>query len=410
MEEALRESEVRWRSLAENSPDNIVTLDMDLNIQFLNYASPGLTVEELIGTPIYTLVGEDRQAEIKGILENVIETGQPTRYETEYDTPDGSTITYESSVVPSIVAGEVIGLTLVARDITERIQIDETLRDRTHALGERVKELNCLYTISALDEEPGITLPKILQGTVEIIPPSWQYPEITGARLILADEEYQTDNYTEFCAWKQTADIKVHNHPAGLVEVCYLEDRPASDEGPFLKEERNLIDAIARQLGRITERIQAEDALQKAHDQLEQRIQERTVALEEAVQALQSEVVERQRAYEAEQYARQIAETLRAASQALTRTISMDTVLDTLLDYLGRLVPYDSVTVLLLEDESHLSVRAARGYEAWTEPDQLLGVSIIAEEAPQVHARVSWLESDPRSGARGQLVERAVSC
>jgi len=44
-----------------------------------------------------------------------------------------------------------------------------------------------------------------------------------------------------------------------------LEDRPASDEGPFLKEERNLIDAIARQLGRITERIQAEDALQKAH-------------------------------------------------------------------------------------------------------------------------------------------------
>lgn len=135
MEEALRESEVRWRSLAENSPDNIVTLDMDLNIQFLNYTSPGLTAEELIGTPIYTLVGEDRQAEIKGILENVIETGQPTRYETEYDTPDGSTITYESSVVPSIVAGEVIGLTLVARDITERIQIDEALRDRTHALG-----------------------------------------------------------------------------------------------------------------------------------------------------------------------------------------------------------------------------------------------------------------------------------
>jgi two-component system sporulation sensor kinase A len=135
MEEALRESEVRWRSLAENSPDYIVTLDMDLNIQFLNYTSPGLTAEELIGTPIYTLVGEDRQAEIKGILENVIETGQPTRYETEYDTPDGSTITYESSVVPSIVAGEVIGLTLVARDITERIQIDEALRDRTHALG-----------------------------------------------------------------------------------------------------------------------------------------------------------------------------------------------------------------------------------------------------------------------------------
>ena len=393
IEDALRESEVRWRSLAENSPDNIVTLDMDLNIQFVNNASPGLTAEELIGTPIYTLVGEGRQAEIKGILENVIETRQPTRYETEYDIPDGSTITYESSVVPRILADEVTGLTLVARDITEHIRIEEALRERTHTLGERIKELNCLYTISAMVEVPGITLPKILQGTVEIIPPSWQYPEITGARLILGDEEYHTGNYTEFCAWKQTADIKVRNHPVGLVEVGYLEARPASDEGPFLKEERNLIDAIARRLGRITERIQAEDALQKAHDHLELRIQERTVALERANQALQSEVAERRRAYEAEQYTRQIAETLRAASQALTHTISMDTVLATLLDYLGRLVPYDRATVLLLEDESRLSLRAARGYEPWTEPDQLLGVSIIAEEVPQVHEVITRQQS-----------------
>ncbi|MBU1877567.1 MAG: hypothetical protein KJ734_01340, partial [Chloroflexi bacterium] len=47
-EKALLESEARWYSLTMNSPDHILALDMDLNIQFVNYASPGLTLEELI--------------------------------------------------------------------------------------------------------------------------------------------------------------------------------------------------------------------------------------------------------------------------------------------------------------------------------------------------------------------------
>jgi len=52
-----------------------------------------------------------------------------------------------------------------------------------HELRERVKELRCLYGIARLVDRHGTSLDQLLQGTVDLLPPSWQYPEITGARL-----------------------------------------------------------------------------------------------------------------------------------------------------------------------------------------------------------------------------------
>jgi PAS domain S-box-containing protein len=127
-EEALRESEARWRSFAENSPDHVIILDTDLRIQYLNYASPGLTVEDLIGTPLFTLVQEDRQPEVKAILESVLKTGEPARYETEYRSQGGSTIYYESRVVRRMLDDQVLGLAVNARDITERKEAEQALQ------------------------------------------------------------------------------------------------------------------------------------------------------------------------------------------------------------------------------------------------------------------------------------------
>jgi len=76
-----------------------------------------------------------------------------------------------------------------------------------------------------------------------------------------------------------------------------------------------------------------------------------------------SVAVENARLYQAEQHARQTAEILRAANLALTQTLDLDVVLETLLDFLARLVPYDSASVLLLEGESRLVIRAIRGFE-----------------------------------------------
>ncbi len=146
------------------------------------------------------------------------------------------------------------------REISERKRKEETLKKKTNELGERVKELNCLYGLANLVEKSDNTLDKILQGAVEIIPPSWQYPEITAARIIINDKEFKTKNFKE-TTWIQQVDITIHSKPAGTLTICYLEKRPDADEGPFLKEERNLIDAIGERLGHIIERVRIEKEL-----------------------------------------------------------------------------------------------------------------------------------------------------
>ncbi|MDD5243643.1 MAG: histidine kinase [Syntrophorhabdaceae bacterium] len=136
-------------------------------------------------------------------------------------------------------------------------------QQQTHDLGERVKELNCLYAISNLVERHGISLEKILHETVNIIPSAWQYPEITGAKITLGDQIFLTENFQE-TPWTQSADILVKRKKMGFLEVCYLKKKPKSDEGPFLKEERNLINVIAKRIGEIIERKIAEDALKES--------------------------------------------------------------------------------------------------------------------------------------------------
>jgi len=152
-------------------------------------------------------------------------------------------------------------------DITARKRAEEALQQRTHTLAERVKELSCLYGISDLVEEKGALLEEILQGTVDLIPPAWKYPEVTCARITLDDQEFTTENLRE-TNWKQSSDLVVYGDYVGAVEVYYLEEKPESDEGPFLKEERSLVDAIAKRLSRITERVRAEEALKQRATQL----------------------------------------------------------------------------------------------------------------------------------------------
>lgn len=90
--------------------------------------------------------------------------------------------------------------------------------------------------------------------------------------------------------------------------------------------------------------------------------------------------IQNARLFEAEQNARQTAEHLCSASQMLTQSLDLDVVLSTLLDFLKRLVPYDVSTIFLMDDDSHLSVKAARGYESWVEPSRVYTVAFDLQE------------------------------
>jgi two-component system NtrC family sensor kinase len=149
---------------------------------------------------------------------------------------------------------QILGIALIHR----RIQVD---------LRERVKELTCLYEIALLGAQPGISLDKILQGIVELLPPAWLYPQITSARILLGNRSYTTRGF-RVGLHQQKAEIVIGGEKHGTVEVTYDEEKPELDEGPFLVEERKLIEAVAKEIGIVLERRKDEEEKLRLQEQL----------------------------------------------------------------------------------------------------------------------------------------------
>ncbi|MEN9979543.1 MAG: ATP-binding protein [candidate division WOR-3 bacterium] len=135
------------------------------------------------------------------------------------------------------------------------------------ALRERVKELTCLYELDrVLSREEG-ELGEIMRAAVKKLPPAWLHSDIAAACIELDGMRYETPGF-ENAVHRQSAVISVHGIHRGRVEVVYREPRPVLDEGPFLKEERNLIEAVAGEIGRFIERWEAKQEKKKLEQQL----------------------------------------------------------------------------------------------------------------------------------------------
>jgi PAS domain S-box-containing protein len=315
-EEARAEEHNLLRTLIDNLPDSIYVKDTKSRFVIANIEVArrvGLeTPDEMIGKTDMDFHPQELASKYYADSQHIIRSGRPliNREEQVIDQQTGQARWNLTTKVPwRDSGGKIVGIVGIGRDITKRKQAEEALgaanqqlnasnqqfnaanqqlkateqqlkaanqqlranegelKQLNQDLGERVKELNCLYGLSHLAERRDITLEEIFQGLAELIPPGWQYPEITAARITFEDLRFKTNNFRK-TACLQSADVKVHGQKAGSIEVCYLKKRPVIDEGPFLKEERNLLNALAERLGYIVERKQAEEALGTANQQL----------------------------------------------------------------------------------------------------------------------------------------------
>ena len=135
------------------------------------------------------------------------------------------------------------------------------------ALRERVKELSCLYHIAQIPHQHGNSISDSLEKILELIPPAWQYPEITKGRISLDDMIYVTPGFNQK-APIQSTPIIINGHSKGKIEVSYNEERPEIFEGPFLAEERNLIEMIAKHIALIVEKIESDQNRIELQEQL----------------------------------------------------------------------------------------------------------------------------------------------
>lgn len=163
-----------------------------------------------------------------------------------------------------------------------RDHLETMVQERTAELKERIKELRFLYSTTEIAGRPGIILDKMYSESVNRIPQGWQYPEITGGCITIDGKAYKTKNFKK-TKWMQSEDIRVKNKTIGSVEVCYLQEKPDEYEGPFLKEERELIKNFAEQLSKHITSKRTNKELQTLKQSLEKKVTDRTKELEKKV-------------------------------------------------------------------------------------------------------------------------------
>jgi signal transduction histidine kinase len=216
-----------------------------------------------------------------------------------------------------------------------------------HRLQERIKELTALHQTARIlqgaDESPR----EIIERIAGILPDAWQYPTVTEVRIRFREWEVATPRFSA-TPWMQSAVIAARGAQPGLIQIAYTEERPRSDEGPFLKEERDLIDSLAEMLRSYFERVLAEEGLQEAHRLLESQVAERTEDLARANEQLSRRVGEYTEAearierYQAQ--LRRLASQLAAVEARERRAIATD-----LHDHVGQALAFVKMNLAQLQ-------------------------------------------------------------
>ena len=127
-------------------------------------------------------------------------------------------------------------------------------------LQQRLKHLNCLYGLSKIVNRQGIPLEQIFQETVSLVRDAYKYPNAMCVRINFDGIQYKTDNFKKSELSRKT-QIKAHEEIVGALEVYHLGGKLKNEEEPFLKEEDDLLNAVAEWLGSIAERKKAEEKL-----------------------------------------------------------------------------------------------------------------------------------------------------
>lgn len=263
VEEALRESELRWQFALEGAGDGVWDWDAETDRVFFSRQwkemlgfeehEIGDTLEEWdkrVHPDDKDQVYEEIRRHFAGETPIYISTHRVRCKDGSYKwiMDRGKIITRTASGKPKRVIG-------TQTDMTVHKEVEEALR-------ERVKELKTLYAITEFAEKM-TSVEDFLQKVADQLPQGWRYPERAVARITWKDREFKSGKYEE-TAPKLSAALKASGETLGAVELCYPEMLPDGDGGPFLPEEIFLINEVAKRLGRVIERTEAEKKLQES--------------------------------------------------------------------------------------------------------------------------------------------------
>jgi PAS domain S-box-containing protein len=274
-------------AIVDSSDDVIVSKTLDGVITSWNRAAErvfGYSAAEAIGQHIFLIIPDDRHAEEEDVLSRLRRGEKIDHFETVRRARDGRLFPVSLTVSPiKDSTGRVIGASKVARDITESQQNDR-LRARLAAI------------VNSSDDA-------IISKTLEGVITSWNRAaerlfgysagEAIGQNILLIippDRHREEDDVLSRLRRGEKIDHfeTVRRTKDGRLIPISLTVSPMRDsQGTLIGASK-----VARD---ISERVLAHDALRRAHEQLEERVSERTVELSAANQSLHREIEERQR-------------------------------------------------------------------------------------------------------------------
>jgi len=301
-DEAVKRAGAYNRSLIEASLDPLVTISPDGTISDVNAATvdvTGFSREELIGTDFSKYFTEPSKA--RAGYKKVFRDGFVTDYELQIRHRNGriTPVLYNASVFRDD-AGNIAGVFAAARDITERKKAEEIIR-RAGAYNRSLLEasLDPLVTIN-----PDGTISDVNQATIKVT--GFDREDLIGtdfSKYFTEPDKAKAGYETVFRDGSVTDyGLEIRHRHGRITPVLY--------NATVYKDDHGNVTGVFAAARDITERKRAEDALMRAYNELEDRVRERTIKLQEANDSLEKEITER----------KATAEELRKKSEELARS------------------------------------------------------------------------------------------
>ena len=286
--------DLQWRSLVANTPVFVLILDQNQCIRFANHTDSGAAPDRIVGKNLCDFCRPEDRESVREYVQRVFRTGKPCVCEGPGLRLDGNEHWYASHFGPIFADGRVVAVSLISFNTTEKKRAEEALREREARLLEAQEVASLGFYV--LDIPQGRWTSSRVLDRIFAIPPDYARTVDGWGDLMHPDERQVMQDYLsrEVIGKKQPFDreYRIVRHDDKQIRWVHgLGRLQFNEEGQPVFMLGTIQD--------ITNRKFAEEALKKAHDELEEKVRERTAELSTANEQLRREVEERRRAEEA---------------------------------------------------------------------------------------------------------------
>lgn len=242
-------------AMLEQSSEGLVLTDPDFRVIYANNSMNrlhGYQPGELIGKDLGILFDTD-EIRFHQLTFPDLDGGLSFDGELFNRRKDGTTfpsITYKRALIS---AKEVSGYVWTIHDISRLKQSEDELNRRAEELEAKIRQLNCVYQISELTQQPQITLAELLQGIVELIPEATRFPNKIGAMIQVGSEIFSAGPVDKKL-WERSFEIKVEDKVLATLTICFAQYYQGDETFEMFDDELTLIKVVGEQLGRLIER------------------------------------------------------------------------------------------------------------------------------------------------------------